>query len=45
MQLGYAGVELMALRPADLDGADIAAQVLLRLEIVAVASGPIADTG
>ena len=27
VQLGYAGVELMVLRPTDLDGADIAAQV------------------
>jgi 5-keto-L-gluconate epimerase len=43
VQLGYAGVELMALRPADLDGADIAAQVsYCGLEIAAVASGAIA---
>ena len=42
-QLGYHGVELMTLRPADLDGADIAAQVsYCRLEIAAVASGAIA---
>jgi sugar phosphate isomerase/epimerase len=42
VQLGYAGVELMALRPADLDGADIAAQVsYCGLEIAAVASGAI----
>jgi sugar phosphate isomerase/epimerase len=43
VQLGYAGVELMALRPADLDGADIAAQVsYCGLEIAAVASGAVA---
>jgi sugar phosphate isomerase/epimerase len=43
VQLGYAGVELMALRPADLDGADIAAQVsYCGLTIAAIASGAIA---
>jgi sugar phosphate isomerase/epimerase len=42
-QLGYDGVELMAQRPAELDGADIAAQVsYCGLEIAAVASGAIA---
>jgi sugar phosphate isomerase/epimerase len=43
VQMGYAGVELMALRPVDLDGGDVAAQVsYCGLEIVAVASGAIA---
>jgi 5-keto-L-gluconate epimerase len=42
-QLGYDGVELMVQRPAELDGADIAAQVsCCGLEIAAVASGAIA---
>ena len=41
-QLGYDGVELMAQHPAELDGADIAAQVsYCGLEIAAVASGAI----
>ena len=41
-QLGYDGVELMAQRPAELDGADIAAQVsYCGLEIAAIASGAI----
>ena len=43
IQLGYQGVELMVLRPTDLDGADIAAQVSdCGLEISAIASGAIA---
>jgi hypothetical protein len=43
VQLGYQGVELMVLRPADLDGADIAAQISdCGLEISAIASGAIA---
>jgi len=43
VQLGYAGVELMVLRPTDLDGADIAEQVSdCGLEISAIASGAIA---
>ena len=42
-QLGYDGVELMVQRPAELDGADIAAQVsYCGLEIAAIASGAIA---
>jgi sugar phosphate isomerase/epimerase len=41
-QLGYDGVELMTLRPAELDAADIAAQVsYCGLAIAAVASGAI----
>jgi sugar phosphate isomerase/epimerase len=43
VQLGYQGVELMVLRPTELDGADIAAQVSdCGLEIAAIASGAIA---
>jgi sugar phosphate isomerase/epimerase len=43
VQLGYQGVELMVLRPTDLDEADIAAQVSdCGLEISAIASGTIA---
>jgi 5-keto-L-gluconate epimerase len=43
VQLGYQGVELMVLHPADLDAADIAAQVSgCGLEIAAIASGAIA---
>jgi sugar phosphate isomerase/epimerase len=43
VQVGCAGVELMALRPADLDGADIAAQVShCGLEIAAIGSGAVA---
>jgi 5-keto-L-gluconate epimerase len=43
VQLGYAGVELMVRRPAELDGADIAALVLrCGLEIAAIASGAVA---
>ena len=42
VQLGYDGVELMAQRPAELDGADIAAQVsYCGLEIAAIGSGAI----
>ena len=42
VQLGYDGVELMVQRPAELDGADIAAQVsYCGLEIAAIASGAI----
>jgi len=42
-RMGCAGVELMALRPADLDGADIAAQVShCGLEVAAIGSGAIA---
>jgi 5-keto-L-gluconate epimerase len=41
-RLGYDGVELMTLRPAELDGDDIAAQVsYCGMEIAAVASGAI----
>jgi 5-keto-L-gluconate epimerase len=43
VQLGYQGVELMVLRPTDLHGADIGAQVSdCGLEIAAIASGAIA---
>jgi hypothetical protein len=43
VQLGYDGVELTVQRPAELDGADIAAQVShCGLEIAAIASGAIA---
>jgi 5-keto-L-gluconate epimerase len=43
VQLGYQGVELMVLRPADLDGADIAAQISgCGLEIAAIGSGALA---
>lgn len=42
-RVGCAGVELMALRPADLDGTDIAAQVSrCGLEIAAIGSGAVA---
>ncbi len=42
VQLGYDGVELMAQRPAELDGVDIAAQVsYCGLAIAAIGSGAI----